>query len=312
VDDVVPEIPLAWERLLWSGRSRTFRGRGVRYALTDFRVVRITGARADEIALQDIGEIQVSRSRLDRATGSWTLRVDSRLPGRPPLWLAGVGRGPQLAALLELLAGQTQASLDAASVNAALEWEPRTARPGIGEALAAMIIFVVAVAAVAVSVRGHAAASVGYAADDPIHPNGVKRSTEAIERFMESAVMPWAREVLGPLKGGADRITCETCHGPDADRRQWAMPAVAALPRPEIRDNDWERYSGEAMDDQMRNAIYGYLADSEKQRRAAYMREVVMPGMAGLLHRPAYDFTRPYAYNRSRLAFGCYHCHRVK
>jgi hypothetical protein len=312
VDDLVSKIPLAWERLLWSGRSRTFRGHGVRYALTDFRLVRITGARADEIALQDIGEIHVSRSRLDRLTGSWTLRVDSRLPANPPLWLAGVRRGPQLAALLELLAGHTQASLDAASVNAALEWEPRAARPGIGEALAAMIIFVVAVTAVVVSVRGHAAASVGYAADDPIHPNGEKRSAEEIERFMEAEVMPWAREVLGPLKGGADRITCGTCHGPDAESRQWAMPAVAALPRPEIRDKDWERYSGEAMDDQMRNAIYGYLADSEKQRRAAYMREVVMPGMAGLLHRPAYDFTRPYAYNRSRLAFGCYHCHRVK
>jgi hypothetical protein len=70
-------------------------------------------------------------------------------------------------------------------------------------------------------------------------------------------------------------------------------------------------YSAE-MDAQMRNAIYGYLADSEKQQRAAYMREVVMPGMARLLHRPPYDFTQPYDYNRSRTAFGCYHCHRVK
>ena len=42
-----------------------------------------------------------------------------------------------------------------------------------------------------------------------------------------------------------------------------------------------------------------------------YMREVVMPGMARLLHRPAYDFTRPYEYNRSRRALGCYHCHQV-
>jgi hypothetical protein len=61
----------------------------------------------------------------------------------------------------------------------------------------------------------------------------------------------------------------------------------------------------------MRNAIYGYLAESGKQAKAAYMREVVLPGMAGLLHRPPYDFTRPYEYNRSRLAFGCYHCHLV-
>jgi len=62
----------------------------------------------------------------------------------------------------------------------------------------------------------------------------------------------------------------------------------------------------------MRNAIYGYVADSEKQRKAAYMREVVVPGMARLLHRPAYDFTRPYDYNRSRDAIGCYHCHTVQ
>jgi len=41
------------------------------------------------------------------------------------------------------------------------------------------------------------------------------------------------------------------------------------------------------------------------------MREVVMPGMAQLLHRPPYDFSRSYDYNRSRFAFGCYHCHLV-
>jgi hypothetical protein len=34
--------------------------------------------------------------------------------------------------------------------------------------------------------------------------------------------------------------------------------------------------------------------------------------MAALLRRPAYDFTKPYAYNRARDALGCYHCHRVK
>ncbi len=66
------------------------------------------------------------------------------------------------------------------------------------------------------------------------------------------------------------------------------------------------------MDAQMRNAIYGYLATSDKQTKAAYMREVVMPGMARLLHRQPYDFTNPYAYNRQRAAFGCYHCHQVK
>jgi len=66
------------------------------------------------------------------------------------------------------------------------------------------------------------------------------------------------------------------------------------------------------MDAQMRNAIYGYSAEPDKTSRAGYMREIVMPGMAELLHRPAYDFTRPYDYNRSRHALGCYHCHLVK
>jgi hypothetical protein len=89
------------------------------------------------------------------------------------------------------------------------------------------------------------------------------------------------------------------------------MPAVAALPEPHFKQLGWELYSP-AMDAQMRNAIYGYLAESDKQARAAYMRQVVMPGMARLLHRPPYDFTKSYEYNRTRAAFGCYHCHRVQ
>jgi hypothetical protein len=127
---------------------------------------------------------------------------------------------------------------------------------------------------------------------------------------MADEILPWARETLGPLKGGSDKVTCETCHGRRPSTRDWRMPAVAALPQPDVRDRGWEQYGG-PMDAQMRNAIYGYLAESGKQAKAAYMREVVLPGMAGLLHRPPYDFTRPYEYNRSRLAFGCYHCHLV-
>ena len=83
------------------------------------------------------------------------------------------------------------------------------------------------------------------------------------------------------------------------------------MPRPIVREAGWENYSG-AMDAQMRNAIYGYSAEPGKASRAAYMREIVMPGMARLLRRPAYDFTRTYEYNRERFAFGCYHCHRVR
>ena len=88
------------------------------------------------------------------------------------------------------------------------------------------------------------------------------------------------------------------------------MPSVSALPLPEVRERGWETYGG-GMDAQMRNAIYGYVAESDNQTKAAFMREIVVPGMARLLHRPAYDFTRPYEYNRSRRALGCYHCHRV-
>jgi hypothetical protein len=89
------------------------------------------------------------------------------------------------------------------------------------------------------------------------------------------------------------------------------MPAVATLPRPAVREAGWEHYGG-VMDSQMRNAIYGYGSASENADRAAYMRQIVMPGMAALLHRPAYDFTRTYEYNREHFAFGCYHCHKVK
>ena len=76
-------------------------------------------------------------------------------------------------------------------------------------------------------------------------------------------------------------------------------------------DRGWEIYNS-TLDAQMRNAIYGYSAGSDNQAKAGYMREIVMPGMARLLHRPAYDFTRPYDYNRSRRALGCYHCHQVR
>ncbi len=128
---------------------------------------------------------------------------------------------------------------------------------------------------------------------------------------MTTDVMPWARATLGRLKGGADRVTCGTCHGARAEERGWRMPAVAALPQPDVRDRGWEIYTS-TMDAQMRNAIYGYLAESENQAKAGYMREVVVPGMARLLHRPAYDFTRSYEFNRSQRALGCYHCHQVQ
>ncbi|MCC7415849.1 MAG: PH domain-containing protein [Acidobacteria bacterium] len=307
-----------WERLLWSGRTWVLPGiRPSRYALTDFRLLirstrEVSGAppACDELALQDIVEIDLSRSRLERALGLSTLRVVSRLAGRPPLVLRAIRRGSQLAALLELMAGLPQSRFEPDAVAAALAWEPRT-RPRLGGgAAAALAAAAVVLTALLAAVRGPSAAG-AYAPDDPIYRDGEKRGEGEIVRFMEADVMPWARQALGPLAGGADRITCETCHGHDARARRFAMPAVAALPETHVTQAGWDRYGG-GMDAQMRNAIYGYLAAPDKQGRAAYMREVVLPGMARLLRRPPYDFTRTYAYNRARMAFGCYHCHRVR
>src|SRR5207237_8158642 len=125
-------------------------------------------------------------------------------------------------------------------------------------------------------------------------------------RLQGPECLPWARQTLRLIKGGADRVTCGTCHGESAEARDWRMPAVAVLPQPDVRDRGWEIYTS-TMDAQMRNAIYGYVAESDNQAKAAYMREVVVPGMARLLRRPAYDFTKSYEYNRSRRRLGCHH-----
>lgn len=303
------EVPLTWERLLWSGHPVFPHARGTRYVLTDFRLVRIDGDQAADIALHDIAEIHRSESRLDRLTGTSTITVQSRRRTEA-LVLHRVRRGAQLAALLELLSAEIRAPLDADAVNAALAWDPGGAGKGYREALAAAAIGLIAMFGVVIGLHG-TTAPIAYSPDDPIYPNGQKRSRAEIVRFMENDVMPWARVALGRIVGSPDRITCETCHGGNAEARRWQMPSVAALPQPDVRDRGWERYGG-PMDAQMRNAIYGYIAEAEKQARAGYMRSVVMPGMAQLLRRPPYDFTKPYEYNRARGAFGCYHCHRVK
>lgn len=307
------QVPLPWERLLWSGRSPFPHVPRARYLLTDLRLVRVVrSSEADEILLDDIADVRQTHSRLDRLLGTSTLVVQSSRHGFTiELW--GVRRGAQLAAILDLLSGDPQARLDDEAVRAALRWEPRDRTTGttsyarVGAGVALLLITTVAVA---IGLHGKAE-NVVYPPDDPIYPGGRKQARADIVRFMEQSVLPWARTALGPITGGPDHVTCLTCHGQDADARGWQMPAVAKLPQPDLLDHGWERFGG-TMDAQMRNAIYGYLADTEKQTRASYMREIVMPGMARVLRRPAYDFTRPYEYNRARLAFGCYHCHRVK
>jgi hypothetical protein len=306
-----PRVLLPWERLLWSSRPWQLRPRlgGERYFLTDFRLLRLTRDALSEVALDDISDIQRTETRIDRIIGTSTIAVHTA-GCVEPLLLQSVRRGPQLAALLELLAGDPRAPRDVDAVQAALAWEPRQRAFDLRSALGGFVAVLAAVFAVAIGLHGKTVTAI-YGEDDAIAPNGEKRDEVEIIRFMEAEVMPWARATLGRLKGGEDRVTCTTCHGVQAQARGWTMPGVAALPQPDVRDRGWEIYTA-SMDAQMRNAIYGYLAQSDNQTKAAYMREVVVPGMARLLHRPAYDFTRSYEYNRSHRALGCYHCHKVK
>ena len=301
------EEPLPWERLLWRGGALF--PPGVHYLLTDFRLVRTSRGKSEEIAIDDVGEVHQRTAPLDRILNTSTLVVHPRSGRRPLLVLSHVRHGAQLAALLELLADDPRASWDSESVRAALAWEPRGVTQNYGGALVGVGALIVTIFAVAIVLHGKARSET-YAPDDEIYPGGIKKDREEIVRFMETSVMPWARQVLGVIKGGPSSITCETCHGWHAEARGWQMPAVAALPRPVVVRSGWELYSS-GMDAQMRNAIYGYVAESDKQAKAAYMREAVMPGMAALLRRPAYDFTQTYDFNRTRVAFGCYHCHQV-
>jgi len=261
------EVPLPWERRLWSARS--WRSLRRRYVLTDMRLVVIDGERSDEIALQDIADIHRSASWLDRAAGTSTLKVEGRGPRSSPLTLRGVRRGAQLAALLELLATDPNASIDDVAVRAALRWKPRRVDRGLRNGVAALAAALVAIIAVAIAFGGHVEA-ISYPADDAIYPSGQKRDREAIVQFMETAVMPWARRALAPIVGGDDRVTCSTCHGTGAPSRDWRMPAVARLPEPHFRQIGWDGYGGGVgMDAQMRNALYGYMAESDKQAKAA-------------------------------------------
>jgi hypothetical protein len=308
---VIREVLVPWERLLWSSRPwrLSLSLAGERYLLTDFRLLHVSRRGCTEVALDDIAEIQRSESRVDRLLGTSSIAVQPR-GNRDAVRLTGVRRGPQLAALLELLASDPRAPRDPESVRATLAWEPRTPVLDLRGALAGFVGVLIAIVILAASLH-RTTSAMTYAADDALAPNGEKRSQAEIIAFMESEVMPWARTTFARFKGGPDRITCDTCHGVDPPSRGWRMPAVAVLPQPDVRDRAWESYRTN-IDAQMRNAIYGYLAESDNQAKAAYMREVVVPGMSRLLHRPSYDFTQSYEYNRSRRALGCYHCHQVQ
>jgi hypothetical protein len=308
-------VPLPWERLLWSGRPTLLlphlHTRGERYVLTDMRVVRISRGGADELATSDVGEVRLTRTRLQRIFGVSTIDIRHR-ETQQHLSLHGIRRAPQLAALLDLLT-DPRARGNPRSVGAAravLTWKPRLHPSATRASLSGVAAAAAAVFLIGAGLHG-TGAPISYPANDAIYPGGRKKSQDDIVRFMEQRVMPWARQALGPVVGAPELVTCQTCHGANPEQSGWQMPAVAALPRPAVRVAGWENYGG-TMDAQMRNAIYGYGADSDRATRASYMREVVMPGMAQLLGRPPYDFTQPYAFNRSHVALGCYHCHQVK
>jgi hypothetical protein len=305
------DFPLPWERLLWSARPLRpiARLRGERYILSDLRLARAAGSALEELVLHDIGDVHRTETRLDRLLGTSTLIVSPKRRGGQPIVLSGIRKGTQVATLIDFLAGEPGAPIDSDDVRAALAWKPPVPAGQYSEAVPALVVIVAAMLTVLAGLNGRATPVI-YAADDPIEPNGTKRDRGEIIRFMEQDVMPWARVALAPIKGGPDRVTCSTCHGENGAARGWQMPGVAALPQTDVAQHGWEMYG--SMDTQMRNAIYGYVAESDKQAKATYMREVVMPGMARLLRRPAYDFTKAYDYNRSHHALGCYHCHRVK
>src|SRR5262249_14231540 len=145
-------------------------------------------------------------------------------------------------------------------------------------------LLMLTLAVVVIGLSGHQT-HIAYGPDDPVRPNGVKRSQADITAFMESEVMPWARTALEPIVGKGN-VTCKPCHGENAEARKGAMPAVAALPEPTVK----RVATAIGSDSQVRNALHGYLAESDKQRKAAHMRGVVLPGMAALLRRPVYDF----------------------
>jgi hypothetical protein len=292
-------FPLPFERVRWRRR---------RFALSDFRFVALKGsAVAQEIALHDVASIEVGPSLVERLTGVGTIVVRSARPGDRDLVMRRVHAARREALTLELLVGEAR-GLPPSDRIAALplsSFWPIPISLRVYAIAAGPVIVLLTLLGIGIGLSGHMV-PVDYPDDDAIRPSGTKRPPAEIVAFMEKQVLPWAREALAPVVG-RDRVTCETCHGPNAAARGWTMPAVRALPEPAVR----AMAAAAGSDAQVRNALHGYLAEGDNQAVAAYMRGVIVPGMAKLLRRPAYDFAQTYEYNRSRAAFGCYHCHQV-
>ncbi len=298
-------FPQAWERVCWQSQ---------RAGVSDARLVTlrrgdVDGAVDEEIALDEIAAIDVVPSLLERVTGLGTVVIRSRRPGAGTIRIRHVAGARRTALRLHLAVADARGlppDDSVAKLPLPAIWRiPAATR--FRTALVAPAVMLTLLAIVVIGLSGHQT-PVAYASDDPIRPNGVKKSRAEVVAFMEKEIMPFARTALDPIVGkgvGKEAVSCETCHGEDAEQRQWVMPAVKALPEPTVRE------IAKGTDSQVRNALHGYLTGEDKQPIAARMRGVVVPGMAKLLHRPAYDFAQTYEYNRARNAFGCYHCHRA-
>jgi len=148
------------------------------YVLTDFpRSSASRAGAAMKCALDDIRDIQRTATAADRFFGTSTIVVHRENGGRTPfpIVLTAVRRGAQLAALLELLAGDARAPRDAAAVRAALAWEPRHPAFELRGALGVFVGLLVAIVAVVIGLHGTTTA-VTYTDDDAIAPGGERRS----------------------------------------------------------------------------------------------------------------------------------------
>jgi hypothetical protein len=311
--DKSPFTLLPWERIVWTARPWPSH-RGRTYLLTDLRLL-VADPHAEEsidVPLDEIRGLTVRpQGVVDRVLRRMSV-VITRHPGAPAEVPLDHLSHRQVQSLVQQLVGRQaiELAIDPLLVEEAVS----SARPIRLRAMAGTAFGVIFLATLIVFVPREEP-PIAYPRDDAIYPGGAKRNAEEITLFMEREVMPWARATLGPVVGGADRVTCETCHGQNGKDRGWAMPGVAELPYPKVRAGGLgtaERYAWLSSDPQLRNAVYADLAQDDRQATAGYMRQVVMPGMAKLLRRPTYDFTRSYGENRTRFAFGCYHCHRVR
>ena len=78
------QVPLSWERLLWSGRPLGWPG--TRYVLTDLRLVRLSRTSCAELIVQEFGHIAKRVSEADVEEGFIGAKdTDENLKPRAPV-----------------------------------------------------------------------------------------------------------------------------------------------------------------------------------------------------------------------------------